>query len=93
MAGRRTVRCWYCGHVARRVPGSRSLLFAAALTRDGRIRVVGRRRTVQPYGACRNDLGGWHCTEPMLLRADARLVLRAAIAHDRSGGNRTSEYG
>ena len=49
---RRTVRCWRCGHVARRVPGlGRRRMSWWVFNRRGRIGVVGKRRTVQPYGA------------------------------------------
>lgn len=89
---RRTVRCWRCGNKKRRVPGARPAWWFD-LTASGRLHVVGKRRTVQPYGICRKELPwGERCGEVMLLPVDARFVLRAAIAHERRGGNRMSEY-
>lgn len=74
------------------MPGLRPTLFTD-LTRGGRLRVIGRQRTVQPYGVCGRDLSAWErCTEVMLLPDDARFVLRAAVAHERRGGNHMSEY-
>lgn len=32
---RRTVKCWYCGHSARRVPSPPQTLMSALLTRQG----------------------------------------------------------
>ena len=90
---RRTVKCWYCGHRARRVPNLPPTLMSPLLNRQGRMRVIGRRRTVVPYGICGAELSSWErCTEVMLLPEDARFVLRAAVAHERRGGNRMSEY-
>lgn len=73
---RRTVRCWYCGHKARRTPGY------------GMAPVVGRKRRVRTYGPC----GKSGCSNEMLLPADAKYVLRAAIEYDLSGWNMRSEY-
>ena len=73
---RKTVRCWYCGHKARRTPGY------------GVAPVIGRKRRVRLYGIC----GTRGCTESMLLPCDAKYALRAAIEYDLSGGNRRSEY-
>lgn len=84
-AKRRTVRCWNCGHKARRKPDMASDLLT----------VVGRRRRVRSYGLCGHLLGRsdcWECMEVMLLPADAAFVLRAAIEHERRGGNLRSEY-
>jgi hypothetical protein len=61
--------------------------------KDGRVGVVGRKRRVLPYGVCGADRGvNGTCQEPMLLRRDARFVLRAVIEWDRRGNNRTSEF-
>ena len=98
MHDRRRVRCWVCGRTARRVPNSRGLKTLP----DGRMGVVGRKRTVQPYGRCnaprwsafdavrsggRVDSRSTGCDGIMLRRADALFVLRAALAHERRGGN------
>jgi len=89
---RQRVRCWFCGKRARRVP-STSGLDQYQLTSDGRVGVVGRKRTLQPYGVCDGDVG-WAglCHQPMLLPKDALFALRAAREYDRAGGNKRSEY-
>jgi len=90
---RRTVMCWYCGHRARKVPNPPPTLMSPLVNRQGRMRVVGSRRTVVPYGVCGAILSSLErCTEVMLLPEDAAFVLRAAIAHERRGGNCMSEF-
>lgn len=79
---RRTVRCWCCGTRRRRVPSDRGLRTGGAFC----VRVAGRTRTVRTYGICPK------CAEPLLLPADAAFVLRAAVAWERGGKNRRSEY-
>ena len=74
-----SVRCWVCGHRARR----------RRYTLSG---VVGQRGTVRQYGTCPCDRGGWTCGGAMLRPADRRRVLRAALRHERGGGNRAPEY-
>lgn len=93
MNRRRTVRCWFCGNKKRRVPSSRGLS-GAMLDKNGRVSVVARKRTVQPYGVCGAKHPYWPngCPQPMLLPDDARFVLRAAIQYDRMGGNKRSEF-
>ena len=81
---RRRVWCWHCGHCARRV-------------RSGDRAVVGRRRRVDTYGVCGASLGpdlasSWLCRKQMVVRDDALFVLRAALAWERHGRNRKSEY-
>ena len=78
------VWCWHCGHRARRV-------------RSGSREVVGRRRRVDTYGECGANLGpdlasSWLCRKQMVVRDDALFVLRAALAWERHGRNRKSEY-
>jgi len=88
---RRRVWCWRCGHRARRVPGTRGLS-PWLYDEDGRVPVVGRRRKVFAYSVCGAELPwGETCQEPMLVRRDARMVLRAAIEYERRGGNKRSE--
>jgi hypothetical protein len=75
-----TVRCWACGAVRRR-------------RRYTHARVVGRRLLVRDYGACpREEPWGWGCSGHMVEVKAVRRVVRAAIQHDRRGGNRMSEY-
>lgn len=89
---RRRVRCWFCGNRARRAPNTKGISLSL-LDDAGRVRVVGRKRTVESFGVCGASLpGDEKCTEPMLTRADARFILRAALAHDRAGRNDRSEY-
>lgn len=93
MGRRRTVRCWFCGHVARRVPNARGLN-PDFLDEDGRVKVVLRKRTVVPFGVCGAKTAYWPsgCPEPMLLPEDAAFVCRAAVQYDRGGGNKRSEF-
>lgn len=89
---RRTVRCWFCGYLARRLPSCRGLS-PRYWRPDGRVVVVGRKRRLQPYGVCGADLGhGERCREPMLLTRDARFVLRAVAQWERRGRNSASEF-
>ena len=90
MSNRRTVRCWVCGRKARRVPNACGLYHR--VTPTGRLRVVGRKRTVVPFGKCSRGVEWEDCDGVMLLPKDLRYLLRAAIQHDRQGGNRMSEY-
>ena len=75
------------------MPSSKGL-DESTLDDKGRVRVVLRKRTVQPYGVCGAKGHPWHpsCPEPMLLRKDARFVLKAALEYDRGGGNARSEF-
>lgn len=89
---RRHVRCWMCGKRARRVQSIRGL-DPHTLDKRGRVKVVLRRRTVKPYGACGGKTAwGSLCPQPMLRHRDALMVLRAAIEFDRGGGNKHSEF-
>lgn len=81
------VRCWICGHRARR-------------TAKGTLPIVGGGEAVT-YGSCpvRHGTGslhtydkGWACGGVLLRRDDCRRVVRAALKHERRGGNRASEY-
>lgn len=78
---------WRCA------PGGGPLSGDFVLAGDGKVGVVGRKRSVVPYGVCGADLGyGRRCDNPMLLTRDARYVLRAALEWDRRGNNRVSEF-
>jgi len=91
---RRTVRCWFCGNKKRRVPSTRGIP-PSWLDERGRVKVILRKRTVVPYGACGAMGHPWEpdgCRQPMLLPKDVRFVLRAALQYDRGGGNHRSEY-
>lgn len=74
------VKCWMCGFKGRRLPKGEPL------------KVVGRKRKVQPHGLCPGRKLGDRCNEPLLEPADARFVLRAAIQNDNNGGNSMSEF-
>ena len=59
--------------------------------------MIGRRRRVDTYGVCGASLGpdlasSWLCRQRMMVRADACFVTRAALARERRGLNRASEY-
>jgi len=91
---RRSVQCWFCGKRAQRVPSARGLR-PSMIDENGHIKVVLRKRTVQPYGVCGSKKNPWHgemgCPQPMLLPKDARFVLRASIQYERCGHNKMSE--
>lgn len=76
---RRRVRCWVCGHRAQRVP-------------RGLSGVGGERGLVLDYGPCPATELRWPCDGHLLSMDDRRRVVRAAIRHERRGGNRRSEY-
>ena len=84
---RHRVRCWRCGKTARRT-GPRL-----------RVGVVGSNETVPTFGLCRGPLHTardgavlLRCYEPLMKRADAAKVLRAALDYEMGGWNMRSEY-
>ncbi len=88
---RRTVRCWKCGHKARRVANTVGMNPYRHIR--GRVEVVHRNRRPLVFGLCPGEgPWGYQCGEPMLLPRDAKYVLRAALGYERGGGNRRSEF-
>ena len=91
---RRSVRCWFCGNRARRVQSTRGLNLDQ-LDDKRRVKVVLRKRTVQPYGVCGAKGHPWYpdgCPNPMLLPKDAKFVLRAAAEYGNGGYGFRSEF-
>ena len=75
-----TCRCWMCGATRRR-------------RRYDHVRVVGKRTILRRYGCCPADgPGGVPCRGAMVAASEVRRVVRAAVQHERRGGNRRSEY-
>ena len=74
------VQCWVCGRKTKRHASAAKLVQLV----DG--------SKVRSYGKCRSGMRAWECEGDLMKRWVCRMVVRAAIAYERAGGNRRSEY-
>lgn len=77
------VRCWFCG-AERKIRRPRRARSMDVIGTGVSVRIFGPCNSPRPYGEI--------CREPLTRRVDARRVLRAALAWERSGRNAMSEY-